>query len=172
MCFLHGAMSPTCIPIMDGAPSVAMAATLQRGNFVDAANSMTTLNISSPFVVHFNCDNVSNSSFILKSENVILANRHTCAMSITSVDSSNCELNHSQLSMSIASCSLVLHERHSSRHVTVFRDNGKLAIADLIKVFFLETVKQYISSLSHCLFDNFSFLKRFHPLGKNVRNFE
>ena len=132
ICFLHCATNPACLPVIDGAPSVAMAATLQRGNFVDAANSMKALNIFSPFVVPFNCNKVSSTSFTLKSGNVILTNTHTCALCITSVDSSSCKGIHSQLSMSIASCSLVLRERHSTHLVTVFRDNCKLAIADLI----------------------------------------
>ena len=114
---------PNMPSVMDGAPSVAMAATLQRENYVDAANFMKALNISSPFVVPLNCNNVSSSSFTQKNENVIPTNTHTCAMPITSVDSSSCKDNHSQLSMSIAICSLVLRERHATRLVVVFRDN-------------------------------------------------
>ena len=98
-------MSPICLPIMDEAPFAVMAATLQIGNFVDASNSMKVLNMSSPFVVPFNYNKIGSTSFTLKPENVIPTNTHTCAMSITSVNSSNCEDNHSQLLLSIASCS-------------------------------------------------------------------
>ena len=88
ICFLHWAMNPSCLTVMGGAPSV-MKVTFERGNSVDAANSMKALNISSRFVAHFNRNKVSSSSFTLKSENVILTNTHACAMSITSVDSSS-----------------------------------------------------------------------------------
>ena len=95
--------------------------------------------MSSLHVRSFMGSNVNNSSFAVVSVNTIRMKMHSWAVSLVSVDSSNCSEKHSQSAMSLQSCCIKSLAITSQRCVTVLLDSWRALIDDNISSMFLKS---------------------------------
>ena len=95
--------------------------------------------MSSPRVCSFMKSTVNSSSFAVISLNTIRIKTHIWAVSLTSVDSSNCSEKNSQFLMSVHICWVKSLAMASQRRVTVCLDSCRALIEDNISALFLKS---------------------------------
>lgn len=117
--------------------------------------------MSSHHVCSFIGSTVNSSSFAVMSVNSIRIKMHNCAVSLTSVDSSNCCEKHSQSAMSFQSCLVKFSAMASLHRVTVLLDSWRALIEASISLFVFKVSEQQVSCFNKCFFYQLSIFEGF-----------
>ena len=124
--------------------------------------------MSSPRVCSFMGSIVNSSSFAVISVNTTQIKMHNWAVTLTSVDSSNCSEKLSLSAMSFQSCCVKSSAMTLQRHVTVLLGSWRALIEDNIYGLFFKVPKQQVSRFNEYFIYHLSILERLLVLNDGV----
>ena len=129
---LHLAINPFERPTIAGAPSMVIDTNFHTRSWVYSMKFFKDWKMSFPHGRSFMSSNVNSSSFALISVFTIRIKMHSWAVSLVSVDFSNCSEKHLQSAMSFRSCCVKSSAITSQCCVTVLLDSWRALIDDNI----------------------------------------